>query len=119
MEYGNVNRNQSYRWKSNSRRYAEKKHDTAGTCKCGGSTQRSISSYVTGRTQPPLDILNNICKELEISMDQILLLPVYHHPSRIVSEKDEIEYISQLDGLSALKKKEFVQIVRQMRKLIK
>ncbi|MFR6362232.1 helix-turn-helix domain-containing protein [Amedibacterium intestinale] len=84
-----------------------------------GSTQRSISSYVTGRTQPPLDILNNICKELEISMDQILLLPVYHHPSRIVSEKDEIEYISQLDGLSALKKKEFVQIVRQMRKLIK
>ncbi|BBK24022.1 helix-turn-helix domain-containing protein [Amedibacterium intestinale] len=84
-----------------------------------GSTQRSISSYVTGKTQPPLDILNNICKELEISMDQILLLPVYHHPSRIVSEKDEIEYISQLDGLSALKKKEFVQIVRQMRKLIK
>lgn len=84
-----------------------------------GSTQRSISSYVTGRTQPPLDILNRICKELEISMDQILLLPVYHRPNRIVSEKDEIEYISQLDGLSTIKKKEFLQIVRQMRKLMK
>lgn len=91
----------------------------AELAKAVGSTQRSISSYVTGKTQPPLDILNSICKELEISMDQVLLLPVYHHPSRIVKEKDEIEYMKQLDGLNAGKKKEFIQVVRQMRKLVK
>lgn len=84
-----------------------------------GSTQRSISSYVTGKTQPPLDILNNICKALEISMDQVLLLPIYHHPSRIVKDKDELEYMRQLDGLSTTEKKEFIQAVRQMRKLVK
>ena len=49
-----------------------------------GSTQRSISSYVTGKTQPPLDILNNICKELEISMDQILYKYCLKYPKEVV-----------------------------------
>ena len=50
-----------------------------------GSTQRSISSYVTGNTQPPLDILTHICLTLEINMNQILLIPEFHNPHRIVT----------------------------------
>lgn len=34
-----------------------------------GSTQRSISSYINGNAQPPLDILSLICRILEINMD--------------------------------------------------
>ena len=80
-----------------------------------GSTQRSISSYVTGNTQPPLDILTHICLTLEINMNQILLI----NPHRIVKEKDELEYMALLDGLNACGKKDFIQTAKQIRKLIK
>lgn len=84
-----------------------------------GSTQRSISSYVTGNTQPPLDILTHICLTLEINMNQILLIPEFHNPHRIVKEKDELEYMALLDGLNACGKKDFIQTAKQIRKLIK
>ena len=84
-----------------------------------GFTQRSISSYVTGNTQPPLDILTHICLTLEINMNQILLIPEFHNPHRIVKEKDELEYMALLDGLNACGKKDFIQTAKQIRKLIK
>ena len=43
-----------------------------------GSTQRSISSYINGNAQPPLDILSLICRILEINMNQILQIPDYN-----------------------------------------
>ena len=84
-----------------------------------GSTQRSISSYVTGKTQPPLDILKSICSVLEISIDQILMLPIYHYPYRIVKDKDELALLECLQGLSTTNKKEFVRVSKLMRKLMK
>ena len=74
-----------------------------------GSTQRSISSYV----------LTHICLTLEINMNQILLIPEFHNPHRIVKEKDELEYMALLDGLNACGKKDFIQTAKQIRKLIK
>lgn len=84
-----------------------------------GSTQRSISSYVTGKTQPPLDILKSICSVLEISIDQVLMLPIHHYPYRIVKDKDELEFLECLQGLSTPTKKEFIRVTKQMRKLMK
>lgn len=83
-----------------------------------GSTQRSISSYVTGYTQPPLDILRNICVVLEINLNQVMQLPEYSHPYRTIKDSADIEYVDFLNGLSARDKKEFLHIVKELRKLI-
>lgn len=84
-----------------------------------GSTQRSISSYVTGKTQPPLDILINICIVLEIDLKQILSLPEFQYPHRVIKDQDELEYVALLDDLASNEKKDFIFAVKQMRKLIK
>lgn len=83
-----------------------------------GSTQRSISSYVTGYTQPPLDILKNICLVLEINLNQVMQIPEYPYPYRAIKEPDDLEYLDLLDGLANRDKKDFIHTVKELRKLI-
>ena len=84
-----------------------------------GSTQRSISSYVTGNTQPPLDILAQIAVILEINVNQVLGIPEFRHPYIIVKEKDEKDYMQFLDGLDGEEKEQFIELVSRIRELIK
>ena len=83
-----------------------------------GSTQRSISSYVTANTQPPLDILVRICQELELNVNQILGLHEFRDPYGIVNDKEELAYLRLLDGLSATRKISFISVVKRIRDLI-
>lgn len=83
-----------------------------------GSTQRSISSYVTGYTQPPLDILKNICLVLKINLNQVMGIDDYPFPYRVVRGLEEFEYLDVLNGLSDRDKKEFIHMVKEVRKLI-
>lgn len=98
---------------------SNKKMTQTELAKCVGSTQRSISSYVTGYTQPPLDILCNICIKLEMNLNQILNIPEYPFPYRTVKEKEEMEYAALLEGLSPKDKIVFIHAVKEIRKLIK
>lgn len=84
-----------------------------------GSTQRSISSYVTGKTQPPLDMLTNICRTLEINLNQILRLPEYHYPNRVISSSEELEYMNILDEIQSSKRREFIKVVKNIKDLQK
>lgn len=84
-----------------------------------GSTQRSISSYVTGKTQPPLDMLTNICRTLEINLNQILHLPEYHYPNRVISTNEELEYMNILDEIQSNKRREFIKVVKNIKDLQK
>ena len=64
-----------------------------------GSTQRSISSYINGNAQPPLDILSLICRILEINMNQILQIPDFNFPGRMLHDPIELEFMKVFDQI--------------------
>ncbi|MEG0274698.1 helix-turn-helix domain-containing protein [Amedibacillus sp. YH-ame10] len=84
-----------------------------------GSTQRSISSYVNGTAQPPLDILVNICRALEINLNQILRIPDYETPYRLLTDPKEIAYLKILSGIPDERKEEYLEILLRIRGLLK
>lgn len=84
-----------------------------------GSTQRSISSYVNGNAQPPLDILVNICRVLEINLNQILRIPDYESPYRLLTDPKEIAYLKIFTGIPEDKKEEYLDILIHIRSLLK
>lgn len=77
-----------------------------------GSTQRSISSYINGNAQPPLDILSHICCTLEINLNQILHIPDYNFPSRLVQDPLELAYLKILDGVPAHKRTAYLDVLK-------
>lgn len=83
-----------------------------------GSTQRSISSYVNGNAQPPLDILVHICRVLEINLNQILHIPDYDYPYRLITDPQDIAYMKIIDSISVDKKEEFLEVLIRMRGMI-
>lgn len=84
-----------------------------------GSTQRSISSYVNGTAQPPLDILMNICRTLEINLNQLLRVPEYDSPYLLLTDHKEIAYLKILRTIPCEKKEEFLEVLLRLRGLIK
>lgn len=84
-----------------------------------GSTQRSISSYVNGNAQPPLDILVNICRTLEINLNQILRLPDYESPYRLLTDHKEIAFLKIMSTIPEEKKEEFLEVLIRIRGLLK
>lgn len=77
-----------------------------------GSTQRSISSYINGNAQPPLDILSHICCALEINLNQILHIPDYNFPSRLVQDPLELAYLKILDGVPTQKRTAYLDVLK-------
>lgn len=77
-----------------------------------GSTQRSISSYINGNAQPPLDILSHICCALEINLNQILHIPDYNFPSRLVQDPLELAYLKILDGVPTHKRTAYLDVLK-------
>lgn len=83
-----------------------------------GSTQRSISSYVNGNAQPPLDILVNICRVLEINLNHILHLQDYECPYRLLIEPQEIEFLEIFESVPNEKRDEYLQMLMYIRSLL-
>lgn len=79
-----------------------------------GSTQRSISAYINGNAQPPLDILSMICKELHINMNQLLHIPDYDFPGRVVHDPIELYLLEILDEIPEQKKMTFLHLIRDI-----
>lgn len=77
-----------------------------------GSTQRSISSYINGNAQPPLDILSHICCTLEINLNQILHIPDFSFPFRQVQEPIELAYLKILDGVPIHKRAAYLEVLK-------
>lgn len=77
-----------------------------------GSTQRSISSYINGNAQPPLDILSNICRILEINMNQVLHIPDYNFPARLVQNPQELAFLKIFDTIPVSKRPAYLEILR-------
>lgn len=77
-----------------------------------GSTQRSISSYINGNAQPPLDILSNICRILEINMNQLLHIQDYSFPARLVQNPQELAFLKILDMIPTNKRSAFLDVLR-------
>lgn len=119
-EYGKNNGDQPSNWLCDQRRVSTETYDTIRIS--GNRRFYTTFDFVLcdwEYTAAIIDILTHICLTLEINMNQILLIPEFHNPHRIVKEKDELEYMALLDGLNACGKKDFIQTAKQIRKLIK
>ena len=79
-----------------------------------GSTQRSISSYINGNAQPPLDILSLICRILEINMNQILQIPDYNFPGRMLHDPLELEVMKVFDQVPDEKRITFTKLMKSI-----
>lgn len=77
-----------------------------------GSSQRSISAYVNGQSQPPLDILSHICVTLEINMNQILHIADYSFPARLVQDPLQLAYLGILDRVPEDKRDLFLDVLK-------
>lgn len=84
-----------------------------------GSTQRSISSYVNGNAQPPLDILVSICRVLEINLNQILKIPDYDSSYRILNDPNEIACLKILSKIPKDKVEEYLEVCCHIGSLLK
>ncbi|MEG0361448.1 MAG: helix-turn-helix transcriptional regulator [Longicatena sp.] len=78
-----------------------------------GSTQRSISSYVNGTSQPPLDILKNICRILEINLNQLLNLQDDEASYRGIRVPKDFSYKSLLKDFPKEKQEELKVLIVQ------
>lgn len=84
-----------------------------------GSTQRSISSYVNGNAQPPLDILVSICRVLELNLNQVLRIPEYKSPYRLITDPIEIASLKILSNIPSIKKEEYLEVMLHICNLLK
>ena len=79
-----------------------------------GSTQRSISSYINGNAQPPLDILSLICRILEINMNQILQIPDFNFPGRMLHDPVELEFMKIFDQVPEERRMTFTKLMKSI-----
>ena len=78
------------------------------------STQRSISSYINGNAQPPLDILSLICRILEINMNQILQIPDFNFPGRMLHDPMELEFMKIFDQVPEERRMTFTKLMKSI-----
>lgn len=82
------------------------------------STQRSISSYVNGNAQPPLDVLRSICKTLQLNLNQILQLSNYNYPQCILVDPKEIAILKIINDIPEEKRNEFIEIILRIKEIL-
>lgn len=83
-----------------------------------GLSQKAISKYVTGKSQPPLDVLEKIMVVLHISPYEIF--HIKNNPNKLTLEtKDEQELLRFYRKLEDKHKIIFIEMVASLEKMLK
>lgn len=83
-----------------------------------GLSQKAISKYVTGKSQPPLDVLEKIMIVLNISPYEIFSIK-NRSDHLFIASKDEQDLIRSYRNFSSKQKIHFIEIVSCIEKMIK
>lgn len=83
-----------------------------------GLTQKAISKYVTGKSQPPLDILEKIINLLDISPSEIFTINSTDTKT-FIKTKDEFDFISIYRELSTESKSALLETAHILKKVLK
>lgn len=81
-----------------------------------GLTQKAISKYVTGKSQPSLDVLSKICNILEIDITSVLEIESANSSKYIIDTKDEYELIAFYRKISTKNKAILIEIIHSLDK---
>lgn len=82
-----------------------------------GTSPKNVSSYLTGRTEPDLDILAKLCIVLNISIDELLLSNHKKESQeylKILTDKDEIEMIDKYRKMKEVDRKKLNIFIDQI-----
>ncbi len=83
-----------------------------------GLTQKAVSKYVTGKSQPPLDILEKIVISLDINPYEIFETS-NNLPSNQIQTKDELILLNTYRDISPNNKKVVIDIISTLQKALK
>lgn len=84
-----------------------------------GLTQKAISKYVTGKSQPSLDVLVKICKILDIDLKIILEINSSDDTRYVINTKDEYDLLSFYRSISTENKIVVMEIINSLKKSMK
>lgn len=75
------------------RKWLQRKGMTAKGACCTGWFHAALDFFIyQGNASAPLDILSLICRILEINMNQILQIPDFNFPGRMLHDPMELEF---------------------------
>lgn len=77
-----------------------------------GLSQKAISKYITGKSLPPLDVLDKICKTLDI--EPSLFFTSSHLNKTYIQNADEQYLVLFFRKLSMSSKKAFINLTKAL-----